>query len=121
MSSNASNSLDTNPRASSSVKSRSKNTSGNRFDIGWKLGFDVNGNGRKVKYNYCSKILSRDIFRFKHHLAGTRKDSEPCVSVSEEIKILMIKIVAEVKHVALKRRELNIIDEEDVETESVEG
>jgi len=30
--------------------------------------------------------MSGGIFRFKHHLVGTREDSEPCVSVSEETK-----------------------------------
>jgi len=113
MSGNASNSVDTNPSASLSFNSRSKNAPGNRSDIGWKHGFDINGNGRKVKCNYCSKIVSGGIFRFKHHLAGTREDSEPCASVSGEIKNLMIKIVAEAKHATLKRRKLNIIDEED--------
>jgi len=33
----------------------------------------------------------------------------------------MIKIVAEAKHATLKRRKLNIIDEEDEESESIEG
>ncbi|BAT90070.1 hypothetical protein VIGAN_06124200, partial [Vigna angularis var. angularis] len=89
MSGNASNSGEVNPSVSSSV-SRSKNAIGNRSDIGWKYGFDVNGNGRKVKCNYCSKIVSGGIFRFKHHLAGTREDSEPCASVPDEIKNLMI-------------------------------
>ena len=64
--------------------------------------------------------MSGGIFRFKHHLVGNREDSEPCASVSEEIKNLM-KIVAEAKHAALNRRKLNIIDEEDEESESVEG
>lgn len=41
---NASNSMEINPSATSSVKSISKNVSGNRFDIGWKLVFDINGN-----------------------------------------------------------------------------
>ena len=94
MSGNTSNSGEVNPSVSSSVRSRSKNGPGNRSDIGWKHGFDVNGNGRKVK---C-------IFRFKHHLAGTRKDSEPCASVSDEIKNLMIKIVVEAKNASLKKR-----------------
>jgi len=47
------------------------------------------------------------------------EDSKPCASVSEEIKNLIIKIVAEVKHTSLKRR--NIIDEDDEESGSVEG
>ena len=74
MSGNASNSVDTNPSASLSFNSRSKNAPGNRSDIGWKHGLDINGNGRKVKCNYCSKNLSGGIFRFKHDLAGTRED-----------------------------------------------
>ena len=65
---------------------------------------DINGNDRKVKCNYCSKIVSRGIFRFKHHLVGTRKDFEPCASISEEIKILMIKVVAEAKEASSKKR-----------------
>ena len=64
--------------------------------------------------------MSGGIFRFKHHLGGTREDSEPCASILEEIKNLIIKIVAEDKHDALKRRKWIIIDEEDIETESVE-
>ena len=115
---NASNLVDTNRSGSSSIESKTKNALGNRFDIWWKHGFDINGNGRKVKCNYCSKIVSGGIFRFKHHLVGTRKDFEPCASISEEIKNLMIKIVVEAKHAALKRRKLN---EEDEESESVEG
>ena len=83
---NASNSVDTNPSASSPVKNKSQNALGNRSNIGWKHEFDINGDSRKVKCNYCSNIMSGGIFRFKHHLVGTREDSEPCVSVSEETK-----------------------------------
>ena len=78
--------MDTNPSASSSIKSRSKNALGNQSDIGWKHKFDINGNGRKIKCNYCSKIVGGGIFRLKHHLARTREDFEPCASISEEIK-----------------------------------
>ncbi|XP_052727463.1 uncharacterized protein LOC108329753 [Vigna angularis] len=118
---NASNSGEVNPSVSSSVsRSRSKNAPGNRSDIGWKHGFDVNGNGRKVKCNYCSKIVSGGIFRFKHHLAGTREDSEPCASVPDEIKNLMIKVVAEAKNASLKKRKINIGEDEE-ESENFEG
>ncbi|XP_052724958.1 uncharacterized protein LOC128194155 [Vigna angularis] len=121
MSGNASNSGEVNPSVSSSVsRSRSKNAPGNRSDIGWKYGFDVNGNGRKVKCNYCSKIVSGGIFRFKHHLAGTREDSEPCASVPDEIKNLMIKVVAEAKNASLKKRKINIGEDEE-ESENFEG
>ena len=30
-----------------------KNYPGNRSDIGWKHGTDVDGNGRRVQCNYC--------------------------------------------------------------------
>jgi len=44
---------------------RSKNAPGNRTDVGWKHGIHINGNGKKVKCSYCSKIVSGGIFRFK--------------------------------------------------------
>jgi len=78
---------------SASLPPRSKNSVGNRTDIGWKYGTD----GKKVKCNYCSKINNGGILRFKHHLAGTRYDSEPCVSVPEEIRALMMKVVSDAK------------------------
>jgi len=44
-------------------------------------------NRKKVKYNYCSK---NETFSYlKHHFAGTGYDSEPCVSIPEEVKVLM--------------------------------
>ncbi|KAL2330459.1 hypothetical protein Fmac_018040 [Flemingia macrophylla] len=87
---------------------------------GWKHGTDIQGNGKKVKCNYCSKIVSGGIFRFQYHLAGTREDSEPCATVPEEVKLLMMKIVVEAKEASLKKRRLNIIGEDDEESEEVE-
>ena len=46
--------------------------------------------------NYCSKTFNGGIFIFKHHIAGTIYDSEPCASVPEEVKVVMMKVVAEV-------------------------
>ena len=100
---------------------RSKNAVGNRTDIGWKHGTDASGNGKKVKCNYCSKIFNGGIFRFKHHLAGTRYDSEPCVSVPEEIKVLMLKVVSEAKDASLKKRRLNSFGQTDGEEEVSES
>nr|KYP38381.1 hypothetical protein KK1_040364 [Cajanus cajan] len=81
--------------------------------MGWKHGTDVLGNGKKVKCNYCTKTISGGIFRFKRHLAGTREDSEPCAMVPEEVKILMMKIVAEAKETSMRKKRLVDIDEED--------
>ena len=110
---------DTTAGGSSSVaRSKYKNAPGNRTDIGWKYGIDVDGSGKKVKCKYCSKIVSGGVFRFKRHLAGTREDSEPCATVPDEIKLLMMKIVVESKATKEKKRRLNSIDEDE---ESAEG
>ncbi|KAH1253805.1 hypothetical protein GmHk_04G010378 [Glycine max] len=110
---------DTTAGSSSSVaRSKYKNAPGNRTDIGWKHGIDVDGNGKKVKCKYCSKIVSGGVFRFKHHLAGTREDFEPCATVRDEINLLMMKIVAESKATKEKKRRLNSIYEDE---ESVGG
>ncbi|KAG4935727.1 hypothetical protein JHK84_049928 [Glycine max] len=108
---NGSNSSNATTGASLGATSRSKNAPGNRTDIGWKHGTNVLGNGKKVKCNYCSKINNGGIFRFKHHLVGTRWDSEPCASVPEEVKMLMMKVVIEVANAPEKRRKLNSIHE----------
>ena len=62
--------------------------------------------------------MSGGVFRFKRHLAGTREDSEPCATVTDEIKLLMMKIVVESKATKEKKRRLNSIDEDE---ESAEG
>ncbi|XLR32891.1 hypothetical protein HN51_052823 [Arachis hypogaea] len=91
------------PRPTPAV-SRRKNVTGNRSDIGWKHEIDVQGNGKKVKCNYCSKTISRGIYKFKHYLAGTKENSEPCASVPEEVKVVMLKICVEAKEASLKKR-----------------
>ncbi|KAH1193083.1 hypothetical protein GmHk_19G054192 [Glycine max] len=118
---NESNSSNTNIGTSIGAASRSKNAPRNRIDIGWKHGTNVLGNGKKVKCNYCSKINNGGIFRFKHHLAGTRWDSEPCASLPEEVKMLMMKVIAEVANASERRRKLNSIHEEGIHTEGVES
>ncbi|XP_047340886.1 uncharacterized protein LOC124944626 [Impatiens glandulifera] len=65
----------------------SKNKPGNRSDIGWEYGIDVNSNSKKVKCKFCSKIFSGGIYRFKHHLACTHKDAESCISVPDDVKL----------------------------------
>ena len=62
--------------------------------------------------------MSGGVFRFKRHLAGTREDFEPCAIVPDEIKLLMMKIVAESKTTKEKKMRLNSIDEDE---ESAEG
>ncbi|WOL07641.1 hypothetical protein Cni_G16386 [Canna indica] len=76
-------------------RTRKKNIAENRTDIGWKREIDIKDNDKKVKCNYCSKTFSGGIFRFKHHLASTREDSEPCATVPQEVKEMMLKIITE--------------------------
>ncbi|KAH1148002.1 hypothetical protein GYH30_042913 [Glycine max] len=118
---NGSDSSNANTGTSIGATSRCKNAPGNRIDIGWKHGTDVLGNGKKVKCNYCSKINNEGIFRFKHHLAGTRWDSESCASVPDEVKMLRMNVVAEVANASEKRRKLNSIHEEGTEGVEVES
>jgi len=96
-----------------SLTPRSKNVVGNRTNIGWKYGTDVLRNGEKVKCNYYSMIFNGGIFVFKHHLVGTRYDSEPCVSVSKQIKDLIIRVVSNVKDSSMKKRRLNNLEQID--------
>ncbi|XP_029153419.1 uncharacterized protein [Arachis hypogaea] len=98
------------PRPTPAV-SRRKNAIGNRSDIGWKHGIDVQGNGKRVKCNYCSKTISRGIYRFKRHLASTKEDSEPCASVPEDVKTVMLKVYVEAKEASLKKKRFG--DDED--------
>ena len=59
-----------------------------------------------MKCNYCSKIVSGGIFRFKHHLAGTKEDTEPCVSVPDEVRAAMLKVVCQAKENAAKKKRM---------------
>jgi len=102
---------------SASLPPRSKNSAGNRTNIGWEYGTNVLGNGKKVKCNYCSKINNGGIFRFKHQLAGTRYDFEPCVSVPEESKALMKKVVSDAKDASAKKRRLTNLEQMDADEE----
>ena len=44
-----------------------KTTSGNRLDVGWQYGMDVDKNSRRVQCNYCQKIINGGINHFKHY------------------------------------------------------
>jgi len=57
-----------------------------------------------VRCNHCSKTFTESIFIFKHHLDGIRYDSKPYVLVSEKIKVLIIKVVSNVKEPSVKKK-----------------
>jgi hypothetical protein len=83
-----------------------KNIKGNRTDIGWKYGIDVNGDARKVKCSFCSKIVSGGIYRFKHHLARTGEEAEACSQVSDDVKLMMLNVTFTAKEAAMKKRKM---------------
>ena len=73
-------------------KRLAKNAPGNRIDPAWKHSIEVPGT-KKLKCKYCPKVMFAGVFYVKHHLAGTSKDVEPCMLVSEEIKIEMLNLL----------------------------
>ncbi|XP_019453408.1 PREDICTED: uncharacterized protein LOC109354992 [Lupinus angustifolius] len=77
---------------SSASKVLPRNARGNRSDIAWKHEIAVDGT-RKIQCKYCQKVVSGGAYRLKHHLAGTNKDVEPCIVVSDELKKEMLLIV----------------------------
>ncbi|KAF1874378.1 hypothetical protein Lal_00008585, partial [Lupinus albus] len=76
-----------------------KNAHENRSDIVWKHEIAVDGT-RKIQCKYCQKVVSGRSYRFKHHLAETNKDVEPCIIVSDELKKKMLLILVK------KRKEI---------------
>ena len=81
-----------------------KNSSSNRLDVGWQHGIDIDKNSRKVRCNYCQKIISEGIFHFKQHLACTRKDVEPCQQVPENVKQMILGVLVKNLEATEKKR-----------------
>jgi len=81
-----------------------KNSSGNRLDVGWEHGIDIDKNSRNVQCKYYQKIISGGIFRFKHHLACTRKDVESCQQVLENVKHMILGILVKNLEATEKKR-----------------
>ncbi|PNX71204.1 DNA binding protein [Trifolium pratense] len=62
-----------------------------RRDVGWQHGVAIDGKASKVKCNYChEEYSSGGVFRFKHHLAGTRKNVAPCRAVPNDVRLQML-------------------------------
>ncbi|GAU27673.1 hypothetical protein TSUD_126190 [Trifolium subterraneum] len=57
---------------SSSVPPVLRNSKGNRTDIAWKHGVSVDGGTRRIKCNYCGKVVIGGVYRLKHHLGHTQ-------------------------------------------------
>ncbi|CAN1841198.1 hypothetical protein LINPERHAP1_LOCUS36385 [Linum perenne] len=72
---------------------RRKNASGSRKDPGWEYATDIEGDSKKTKCKFCSKVLSGGIFRFKHHLARTKENVEPYLSVPDDVRKQMLDVL----------------------------
>ena len=81
-----------------------KNAAGNRSDVGWQHGYEVEKDGRKIKCKYCEKVVTGGVYRLKHHLACTKKDVGACPSVPDEVKKLMLQILLEMDEKSSSRK-----------------
>ncbi|CAN1146832.1 hypothetical protein LINPERHAP2_LOCUS15510, partial [Linum perenne] len=70
-----------------------KNAPESRKDPGWEYATDIEGDSKKTKCKFCSKVFSGGIFRFKHHLARTKENVEPCLSVPDDVRKQMLDIL----------------------------
>ena len=103
-----------------SSKKKNKNAPGNRTDAGWEHGIDIDGNGKKVQCKYCKKVVSGGIFRFKNHLACTRRDVEGCTSVPGEVKEQILSILVQAAEFdEKKRKQIHGIEDSDDEVNQI--
>ncbi|CAN1819810.1 hypothetical protein LINPERHAP1_LOCUS28850 [Linum perenne] len=72
---------------------RKKNAPRSRRDPGWEYATDIDGDSKKTKCKFCSKVLSGGIFRFKHHLARMKENVEPCLSVPDDVRKQMLDVL----------------------------
>jgi hypothetical protein len=57
-----------------------------------------------VQCKFCQKIISGGIYRFKHHLACTQKDVEPCQQVLEDVKKIILNVLVKNQEASKKKR-----------------
>ena len=109
----------------STTKAARKKFPRNRSDIGWAHGVELDGNYKKIKCKYCEKVLIGGITRFKHHLAGTKKNISVCPAVPDDVKQTMLKACREIMELANKKRKFGLgneaCDEEDDDVDVLSG
>jgi hypothetical protein len=99
-----------------------KNSSSNRLDVEWQHGIDIDKNSRKVQCKYCQKIINGGIFRFKQHLACTRKDVKPCQQVPENVKQMILGVLVKNLEATEKKRkahQYSVNDNDDDEKKEI--
>ena len=57
-----------------------------------------------MQCKFCQKIISGGIFRFKQHLAYTRKDVESCQQVLENVKQMILGVLVKNLEATEKKR-----------------
>ena len=102
----------------SSLKKR-RNSAGIRLDPGWEHGIEVDGR-MKVKCRYCGIISSGGIYRLKHHLAGTKENTEPCSKVPEDVRKKFLDILKGLTDESFKKKRSLMLDVDDDDDEAVE-
>lgn len=55
---------------------------------------------------FLKKSLVGEFFRIKHHLAGTSEDFELCTQVLDDVKFIMLNVVATCKETSMKKRKI---------------
>ncbi|KAF7826839.1 zf-BED domain-containing protein/DUF659 domain-containing protein/Dimer_Tnp_hAT domain-containing protein [Senna tora] len=93
---------------------KTKNALGSRSDIGWKHGYTVEGDSRKVICKYCGNTYTGGIYRFKHHFAGTRDNVEPCIFVPDNVRKEMLTIL--VKNMTSPKENYSVAELGDTES-----
>lgn len=59
------------------------------IDPGWEHGVAQDEKKKKVKFNYCGKVVSGGIFRLKQHLARISGEVTPCEKAPKEVCLNM--------------------------------
>ena len=60
-----------------------KNATCSGLDLGWEHGVEIDNLRRKVMCKYCGVTHTCWVSKFKHHLAWTHLNTEPCPKVPE--------------------------------------
>lgn len=71
----------------------------------------------QVKCKYCGKTNWGGVYRMKHHLAGTSKDTEPCVECPEDVRNFFINYLHEAQKKKKKKVDSCFGDDENVDVE----
>ena len=74
-----------------SSKPKRRNARGNRTNPGWEHGEQVDAEKRTTRCKYCLLVKGGDVYRLKHHLAGTRFNVEPCEKVPDDVRKNILK------------------------------